>query len=142
MRHKLILLVMQIGIAVARICRAVGGSDLGQPDLDGPLREYKKAEQPANVREQGKQTLTKAAAEGQAARHTGDKNRKQNHASADLEVKAAKKGGKAAKKARVEAVQEPEIVIIDELQEAGPEIAQPKKKKKKKSSSHKKDKAN
>ena len=142
MRLGINLLAVQIGIAVARICRVVGGADLGQPDLDGPVREYRKAEQQANAKEHSKQTSTKAGTGGQVASQTGEKNRrKQTYALgadvADLEVKAGKKGGKAAKKARVEAMQEPEIVIVDELQQGAPASAQSKTKKKK-SSSHKK----
>ena len=132
--------MLQIGIAVARICRAVGGPDLGQPDLDGPLREYKKPEQPVNAREQGKQATTKAADAAKAstelkpASQSKAESKKQKHATnagpADVsEGKAGKKGASVAKKAKVEAIQEPEIVIVDELQENAHQSAEPKKKK-------------
>lgn len=141
---------MQISIAVARICKAVGGPDLGQPDLERPIREYRKAAHSAPARLESKQPIEKAAnaaeadTEAQADNQTSQKKKRRKqktalHASADsATVKPGKEKKKDAKSAVAKAVQEPDILIVDELQEPASQAMQPKVSKKRKKSSNQK----
>ena len=133
-------LLLQIGIAVARICKAVDGLELGPPDLDGTLRVYKKVAETVETGKQTKQTKqgTKGgsgrASQNQASQNPKEKKRKLEKAAEAGAGKASKRMGQANKQQAVEKVKEPEVLIFDELEENAlkPQKPKPKENKKKK----------